>query len=196
MSQGKNEIIKKIKKDAERISLSTLDEANAKAKEIIALAYNDAKIFKENYMSKSYAKRDEIMHRKATVAVLEVKKIILKKKQDILENVYAQAVEKIKSDKKAYLKLINAMLKNASKKDTIVISKSDANVITKKVIQDFNKENGYALTLSDTYGDFIGGIMIEGKISDIDLSLDVEMDLIREATEQEVAKMIFGVNNG
>lgn len=196
MAQGKDEIIKKIKKDAEKVSLSTLDEANASAKEIIELAYNDAKIFKQNYMEKSFAKRDEIINRKKTVAELEVKKIILKKKQDIMQKAYLLALDKLKEDKEQYIKLVKAMLKKASDGDTIVISKDDKSLITKEFFADFCKENKVRLMLAPHYGDFSGGIIIEGKKADMDLSLEEEIQLVREQTEPEVAKMIFGASNG
>ncbi len=194
MTQGKDEIIKKIKKDAENIVKSTLEEAGAKSKEIISLAHNDANIFKQNYMEKSFAQRDEITLREQGAAKLEINKILLAKKQAMVSAAYKDSINLIKKDSKSYLKLLEAMLHSA-KGGTVTFSKADKD-IAEGFLQDFNSKHKTDFKLSKGYGSFLGGVRIEGKDIDIDMTLEAEIALIREDTEPEAAAIIFGERNG
>ncbi len=194
MTQGKDEIIKKIKKDAEKIIKSTLEEAGAKSKEIIAQARNDASIFKQNYMEKSFAERDEIILREQGAAKLEVNKILLAKKQEVVNCAYKDSIELIKKDSKSYLKLLEAMLLSA-KTGKVIFSQTDK-AFAQSFLQDFNAKHKTSFKLSKEYGDFLGGLRIEGKDIDIDMTLEAEIAIIREDTEPETAAIIFGANNG
>ncbi|MGI6213747.1 MAG: V-type ATP synthase subunit E [Christensenellales bacterium] len=194
MSQGKDEIIKKIKKDAEKIAVSTLEEAGEKAKELIAAAHNDAAIFKQNYMEKSYALRQEILQREENAARLEVKKITLAKKQELIGAAYQKAIDLIRQDKSGYLKLLEAMLSKTAQKGRIIFSEADKDIAV-KFLQDYNKKHNAEFSLSQEFGAFCGGVKVEGEETDTDMTLEAEIALLREETEPEAAKLIFGAAN-
>ncbi len=194
MTQGKDEIIKKIKKDAEKIVKSTLEEAGAKSKEIIAEAYNDASIFGQNYMERSFVQRDEIMLREQGAAKLEINKILLAKKQEMVSTAYEQSLKLIKQDKKKYAKLLEAMLLSVQEQGKVIFSQADKD-IAESFLQDFNVKHSANFKISKQFGSFQGGLRVEGKAVDIDMTLEAEIALIREDTEPEVAIMIFGERN-
>ena len=189
---GKDAIIEKIRADARQKANSTLEEGNRKAQEAISIAYNDVKIYKEKNMAESYAERDEIVRRKITVANLEVKKLLLQAKKEIIDRAFEEALQAVKADKKGYEALIKRMLSFAEDGDEAVISESDKDVITAAFIASCAKEYGKKVTLSPTYGNFAGGIMLTGKGSDKNLTLEVELNAVRGEYEPAIAELLFG----
>ena len=99
---GEDAIIEKIRSDAQEVITGVSEDANKKGMEIIHTALNDAKIYSDKQMNESFAERDEIIRRKITVANLEVKKMLLATKQQILEDAFIKAAEAVRADKKKY----------------------------------------------------------------------------------------------
>ena len=64
----------------------------------------------------------------------------------------------------------------------------DSNIDAEK----FAKEKGISLTLADKLGDFDGGIVLSENGVDKNFTFDVEVALLKEQTEANVAKEIFG----
>ena len=189
---GKEAIIEKIKSDARQKANSTLEEGAKKAQVAIAIARSDAKIYKDKHMEESYVERDEIINRKITVANLEVKKILLQAKKEIIDKAFNEAVVSIKSEEKSYLALIKRMLAYCENDDTVIIAESDKNIISKNFIVKTANEYGKRVNVSETYGKFKGGIILSGKNSDKNLTLDVELSELRDEYEPHIAEILFG----
>lgn len=189
---GKESIIEKIREDARIKANSTLEEGSKRAQEAINVARNDANIYKEKNMAESYAEREEIISRKITVAHLDVKKTILQAKKEIIDKAFEEAVKLIKSDEKGYLSLIERMLGFAEDGDEIVISEEDKKTVKKKFITDTASGYGKKVSVRSGYGSFCGGIMICGKGSDKNLTLEAELSAIRSEYEPEIAGVLFG----
>lgn len=189
---GKDAIIEKIRADARQKANSTLEEGNRKAQEAISIAYNDAKIYKEKNMAESYAERDEIVRRKITVANLEVKKLLLQAKKEIIDRAFEEAIQAVKADKKGYEALIKRMLSFAEDGDEVIVSEKDKDLVTEAFVAKCAKEYGKNITLGKTYGDFAGGIVLTGKGSDKNLTLEVELNTVRSEYEPAIAELLFG----
>lgn len=189
---GKEAIIDKIRADARQKANSTLEEGTKKAQEAISIAYNDAKIYKEKNMAESYAERDEIVRRKITVANLEVKKLLLQAKKQVIDKAFSEAISAVKEDKEGYKALIKRMLSFAEDGDEVIVSESDKESITPDFIAKCAKEYGKKITFSPTYGTFAGGIILSGKGSDKNLTLEVELTNIRSEYEPAIADILFG----
>lgn len=189
---GKEAIIAKIMADAQRKANSTLEEGSKKALEIISVAHNDAKIYKDKHMAESYVERDEIVKRKITVANLEVKKSLLKVKKTMIDKAFDEALVEIKKEKDAYLALIERMLSFAEDGDVVTIAESDKNVVKKTWVTERAKKLGKIITVNKEYGNFAGGIILSGSGSDKNLTLEVELDSVRDIYEPQIAELIFG----
>ena len=189
---GKEAIIEKIKADARQKANSTLEEGAKKAQEAISIARSDAKIYKDKHMEESYIEREEIINRKITVANLEVKKLLLQAKKEIIDRAFEEAVNEIKKDEKAYLALIKRMLAYCEDDDTVIISESDKNRISKTFVVKTANEYGKRINVSENYGTFKGGIILSGKGSDKNLTLDVELSVVKEEYEPQIAEILFG----
>jgi V/A-type H+-transporting ATPase subunit E len=189
---GKDVIIDRIVTEAQLKANSTLEEGNKKAQEAIETAQNDARIYKEKYMAESYVERDEIVKRRITVANLEVKKMLLAAKKQVIDNAFDEAAKAVKADKEAYKELIARMLGSAEDGDSVTVAESDKSVFTKKWIIEKAAEYGKKVTVNEKYGNFIGGIMLDGEKSDKNLTLEVELAAVRDGYEPQIADILFG----
>lgn len=190
---SKEAIIDKILSDANLKGDAIIGEANGKADEIISLAAKQCKDYL--YQSKTEIDRLtlEIDERSRSVAELDARKLLLAAKTQVLDDVYARTLEKLKNlDKEQYGALIFAMLENAKDGDVVIISKREKDIVTKQSLADFAKKKGIKLTLADKFGDFDGGVIISENGVDNNFTLDVEVSILREQTETKIAKEIFG----
>ena len=93
---------------------------------------------------------------------------------------------------KDYKNLIEGMLDSAAEDgDVVTISKNDAKVLTKAFFDSYSKKRGINLSLSKDLGDFKGGVVLSGGGVDKNLTLEVEIKLLREQTESEIAGLLF-----
>ncbi|MFA6867326.1 MAG: V-type ATP synthase subunit E family protein [Clostridia bacterium] len=189
---GSEAIVNKIIGDARKVVNSTLEEANASAQDTLDLARNDEKIYLKKNMQESYAERDETVRRRITVANLEVKKIILKSKQDLIDKAFQQAIEEVKADSKVYKDYIASLLTFAQDGDEVIIAESDKKLITKAFIGEIAKSIDKKISVAKEYGNFCGGIVLSAKGTDKNLSLEVELSSVRDEFEPKIAKIMFG----
>ena len=190
---SKEAIIDKILSDANLKGDAIIGEANGKADEIISLAAKQCKDYL--YQSKTEIDRLtlEIDERSRSVAELDARKLLLAAKTQVLDDVYAKTLEKLRNlDKEQYGALIFAMLENAKDGDVVIISKREKDIVTKQSLAYFAKKKGIKLTLADKFGDFDGGVIISENGVDNNFTLDVEVSILREQTETKIAKEIFG----
>lgn len=185
-------IIDKIIEDAETKAAGIISVANAEAEKSIA----DGNSWAESYKSEqnailNAANEDKVLRRK-TVAELDVKKIVLKAKQDAIESVFDSAYNKLCSLSKAeYLSFVKKLLEKYAEENDNVILSSD-NIISEKDLSDLKVASDKHLTVSDVKGDFIGGVMLVGKICDKDLTFKSIVNESKSEFVSEVSKELFG----
>lgn len=189
---GKDAIIRKIKEDAIIKANSTLEEGAARAKTTIDNAVRDADVYKRDNMAESYVERDEIIKRKTTVASLEVKKLVLQAKKQVVDKAFDEAAKLIKSDEKAYKNLIERMLSFVEDGDEIVLSEFDEKLVSDEFVEKTVKKLGKKATISEKRGLFKGGIKLVGKNTDKNLTLEAELAEFRREEESVVAQILFG----
>ena len=98
----------------------------------------------------------------------------------------------IRTDKAGYEKLLIGMMKCADDGDEVTFSVKDRDLVTDKWFDSAIKKAKKKLTKSPVFGDFSGGILISGKGSDKNFTLEVELAGVREEYEPQIAKLIFG----
>ena len=191
---NKEVIIEKILKDATAISQENISKAQKEADGILAEAKAQAKAYADENLPKSEIQADEIIKRRAMVANLDCKKIILSKKTELVDSVFTSVADAMrKNDKKAYLDLVTKMIKkSAADNDVVVICKKDKDIITQKEIDAISKDIKKKLTLSKEYGDFLGGVMLCGEKFDKNLTFELEFEQIKDEEEEKLAKILFG----
>lgn len=190
---GKDAIIDKIMCDAKLRADAMVGEAKAKADSILAQTAEQCK----QYLAKSKSETDaavrDIAVRSEAVAELDAKKLMLKAKSEIVDSTFSLALDKARNlDAKTYKKLVLGMLEQAEDGDTVIISEREKKIITKETVAEYAKKKGIKLKLSDSLGDFDGGIILSGKGIDKNLTFEVELGILREVVEIEIAKDLVG----
>jgi vacuolar-type H+-ATPase subunit E/Vma4 len=117
--------------------------------------------------------------------------MVLQTKQDILTEVFDIALSTIKSDEKNYKKLIEKMVECADDGDVVIVSKSDKELLTSEFIKKAGEKAKKKISLSKTYGDFAGGIILQGDKTDKNMTLEVELATIRDNFEPEIVEKLF-----
>ena len=160
-------------------------EGDAKASEII----NEAKEVQKKTLGDSLAKAEEDLqnlHQQViSSANLEVKRITLNKRKDLLDKVYVQTVEKIKSmpaSKKE--ELLKNIINKYEASGARVYSSKDSEDIVKKLTS-----ISYAGNL-----DAIGGIVLENEDGTVrlDFTYDAILKNVYERSLKQISDILYG----
>lgn len=188
---GKEAIINKILEDADEQAQSILSQAEKSSNDAIALAKEWADCYKTAQQKILDKDLEEILSRRLTVAELDNRKLILKAKQDLIEDTFSVALDKLCSlGKTYYTKLVNKLLtENADMCDEVILSCDG--VLTTKDIESLEVFKEKKLKVSDKKGDFKGGVMLVGNNCDKDLTFKAIVSNAKEELISAVAKILF-----
>lgn len=190
---GQQKIIDKILSDAKHDAGEMLSEALKKAEALVAAKQAEADAEYDLSVEEARKAGEEVVRRRLTVADLEVKKLLLSAKKQAVDEAFEESLKKLLAlPKEEYTVLVGSMIASAADDgDVVVISENDKNVLTKAVFDKISAKIGKKLTLSDTFGNFKGGVMLLGKGVDKNLTFESELALLRDEVEPEVAKIMF-----
>lgn len=190
---GQQKIIDKILSDAKHDAGEMLSEALKKAEALVAAKQAEADAEYDLSVEEARKAGEEVVRRRLTVADLEVKKLLLSAKKQAVDEAFEESLKKLLAlPKEEYTVLVESMIASAADDgDVVVISENDKNVLTKAVFDKISAKIGKKLTLSDTLGNFRGGVMLLGKGVDKNLTFESELALLRDEVEPEVAKIMF-----
>lgn len=190
---GQQKIIDKILSDATHDAGEMLSEALKKAEALVAAKQSEADAEYDLSVEEARKAGEEVVRRRLTVADLEVKKLLLSAKKQAVDEAFEESLKKLLAlPKEEYTALVGSMIASAADDgDVVVISENDKNVLTKAVFDKISAKIGKKLTLSDTFGNFRGGVMLLGKGVDKNLTFESELALLRDEVEPEVAKIMF-----
>lgn len=190
---NKETIIQKILDDAKQVADGNISEAENTAKQALDRAKRDIDKYKQENASKADDLYKDALERSQVVSNLDCKKIILNAKKATIDKAFDEAVADIMKDKKGYLSLLEKMISSCAEDgDEVIICQEDSKVITKKFISDLSKKIDKKLTLSEEYGDFVGGVILSGKNYDKNLTLELELGAIRQDMESKISEILFG----
>ncbi|MCM1306205.1 MAG: V-type ATP synthase subunit E family protein [Bacteroides sp.] len=190
---SKESIVQKIISDAKTRANSFVQEQKAKADDILAEAAQYCKSYIFRYKAETDKMVADIEARSKTVAELDAKKIMLAAKTKLLDGVYSRATEKLAALngdtlRRLLLSMLGAVAEDG---DAVTLGKGQKDLISASDVAGVGAVKGISLTLSDEYGDF-DGMILRGKGVDKNLTFDVEIALLREETEMQIAKELFG----
>lgn len=190
---GQQKIIDKILSDATHDAGEMLSEALKKAEALVAAKQSEADAEYDLSVEEARKAGEEVVRRRLTVADLEVKKLLLSAKKQAVDEAFEESLKKLLAlPKEEYAALVESMIASAADGgDVVVISENDKNVLTKAFFDKISAKIGKKLTLSDTFGNFKGGVMLLGKGVDKNLTFESELALLRDEVEPEVAKIMF-----
>lgn len=187
---GKDKIIEKILSDAENYRSKIISDADADYEKMTNEARKQADDFLAKEESLLKAEESEALKRKKVVAALDGKKLYLSKKTEAVDNVFTAALDRLNNlERSAYKSVICRFIENnANDGDTVLLPKNTPftvnEVLAFSVVKDKN------LKVKDG-GKFSGGVIIEGKLSDVNLSFEAVIATLKEKYETYVAEKLF-----
>ena len=186
-------IVEKIISDANGLAKVTLEAARLEAIQVIEEAKNSSTNYQKRETEAIKKDCDLIIERKQTVATLDGRKISLKAKQALISECFDEAIKKIlELDSKKYLAYIKSLISKYGENGDEVVLSTTNKVVTKQFIEDTVKELGLAITVSKNTSDYVGGIILQTKVVDKNLTLETTLRGLKEEIEQQTAEILFG----
>lgn len=184
-------IIDKILLDAKTEAENITNASNGFCVNQLKVATDWAEAYTLTQQNLLQKESEEYVKRRLTVAELDAKKLELKAKQDLLDKVFNRVLEKLCSlDKQSYLRLVKKLIEqNAERGDTIVLSRDK--VLNTTDIEKLEVVNKLALVVSQTQGDFDGGIMLKNSVCDKDLTFKTLVKEVKEEKASLIANILF-----
>ena len=184
-------LIGRINDDAAAEAEKIIGEANSYAAACDEQAANQADEYKAEQLAICDEAIKTIVAGYKTLSAIESKKTYLAAKQAIAESVFSRAIEMLCAlSEEKYLALISSLVeKYAEDGDEIVLSSSCT--LTEKSVSALKAVSSRNLKVSKS-GQFAGGIVLSGKKFDKDLTFEALVAALKEQTEEEVAKKLFG----
>ncbi len=187
------DIRNKIERDAAAEAAKLLDEAKAQALALESGAESEVSKSKAYYDGMFEAEAPEVRRRAQIISNLDVKKIQLGAKQELIGRAFAGALENLRGlDDAKYLAFMEKLLDKAvgSGDEELLISASEKR-IGKGWLDTYNAARGTKLTLSPEKADIGGGFILRsGRIS-VNCSLETLVHWLKDDLESEVVKRLF-----
>jgi len=171
--QGADKVKKQGIADIEALKKEFKEKANEEEKRILDSAQREA---------------DRSVAQAQFLAISRKKAGLLTKKQEILDKVYQQALEKLaKLPEADYQKLVASLIKKLDEPQGEVLPVKSKESLTKEALS----KSGQPYQLSTETVSGAGGFVFRTKTMEIDNRFAVLIDQVRENTEMEVSKILF-----
>ncbi|MCL2847890.1 MAG: V-type ATP synthase subunit E [Firmicutes bacterium] len=190
--------------DTNLFAMEIVDNATLEAENIIGIAKKeseavlsalerDLKVASEKSCLATEKKVDTVLSQSKALAKIEVPKIILEAKNKAVDNVYEIALKELlaKPDKEYFTLLEKWIQEHANDGDKVIFAKNDIKKVPKGFVEAIATKKKIKLAISDKTHESSGGIILEGKIYDQNLTFEAVLSLVRTKTEKQVAEALF-----
>lgn len=190
-------VIEKILSDANAAAEENIAAARVKADEIVSQARQAAQENARLHADDAKNAADELIRRRRSVDALESRKAELAAKKAVLDELFDEVVTTLRRDRAQLYRdnLARSIERAAEDGDQVVACAADAKIVTKKFVAEIAERCGKQIALSAQVGDFAGGVMLCGKNYDKNLTLDRQLQAVRERYEAQFSQMLFGDAN-
>lgn len=185
-------IINRIIGDAEKKAQSFIDAQQEKADEIAIETDKKIEVYRNRGEDRA-SNTAKAMNDVADVIVeLEISKIELHKKRDLINKIFDLALEKIlKLPKTEYKKIALKDLDALRDGDVVILSEKEKGIILKKDIDEIAKKKGIKVSLSSECNSNIAGIIIDRKSTVLDFNIETELENLKKEMESEILKGLY-----
>ncbi|PIE53737.1 MAG: hypothetical protein CSA35_09735 [Dethiosulfovibrio peptidovorans] len=188
-----SDIKKKIEADANAEAENILSTARKQAEEITAAAQKDIQAMKASYEKRFESEKPEILRRREIVANLDVKKLELGAKQQLIDEVYRGALEKLnKLTAAKYRTFVEGLLDRAVQSgDEVLLVRAGEKHLNESWLKGYNEKHKSKLTMAKSPVAISGGCIVSrGKVSE-NASFDMLVRWLRDDLEADVVKRLF-----
>ncbi len=186
------QITEKIKKDAQGEADKILAEARESAAVQLKKSEAECENIRADFKARFDAERPEIFRRREIVAGLDINKMQLQAKRNLIADVYKAALEQLSNlSKDEYLAFCERLLDELGAKEGELQLSADEKYIDKAWVDAYNKKAGAALALSEEKADISGGFILEHDKIIANCSWDMLLQVAQEQKETDVIKRLF-----
>jgi V/A-type H+-transporting ATPase subunit E len=190
------DILKKIRADAEEAARRIVDEGRAAADEVAAEARTRVEAQGERLRGKARQRAEEERNRIVTLARLSGRRELLSEKQRLIDQVFEETRRSIlEMGRDDYRKLIRAFLEDTREAgDVEVIVDVNETRIDQDYLDQVARELGGdgRLRLSSERREIGGGFVLRSGRTETNCTLETILRDAREKLETEVASILFG----
>ena len=177
---AKQDLLDKIVGEAEEKAASLRADAKRKADEIVASAEEERAALSESARKLASSSAPDVLKRRRSMAELEVRKILLASKQEMIAKAYEEAAVRVLSSESYPALLVSMICSSAEVGDVVQFASSDEGRINEsKILAAASKKLGFSIAAAKDKGDFRGGIVLLGKRYDKNLTLESELARLR-----------------
>jgi len=186
------QITEKIIKDAQADADQKKKEAEAKAAAITKQSDEQCAGIKADFNARFEAERPEIFRRREIVARLDINKMQLQAKRDLIADVYGEALKQLcDMPKEDYLAFCEKLLESTGAKEGELQISFGEKYIDNAWVDAYNKKAGAKLVLSGEKADISGGFLLDQDNIITNCSWDMLLQVAREQQETDVIKRLF-----
>lgn len=186
-------ITSKIVGEAEEKKKAVLAEANAKAEEILAAARKEADDFVASETARGQQMKETLIERHGSVAAIDCRKLVLRQKQELLEDCFAQAVQALSQlPEEEYVDFLVALGKAAGEKEgALIFNERDKAAVGAKVCEKLSAAAGGAFVVAEETRAMAGGFFLQAGKVFINNTVEALVAEHKEAMNSEVAGKLF-----
>lgn len=197
---GTDKIKARILEDAQAKASEIVAQARKEAQEILNQAKSEAAQKKADILKKAEADGNEAYRRLFSTAELEGRKELLRARQEMVEAAFRGALQKIVDlPDREYQKLLEDMVVRAATKGNgeILLSEKDRSRIDKDFLSNINKRLKDAgiegnLVLSKDSIRTSGGFILRSGDMEVNSTFEILFGMLKPELENEVVKILFG----
>ena len=187
-------ITSKILGEAEEDRQVVLADAQREASAIVTAAKAEADAFLAEEEARGLDIKEKTISRRKSVADIDCRKLVLQKKQELIDKCFNMAVDALASmEEDQYVDfLINLGKQTGEKQGQLIFNKKDKETVGEKVCQKLNETSEDAkFELADETRNIKGGFIMQvGKVY-INNSVEALVAENKDAINGEVAAMLF-----
>ncbi|HOG14453.1 MAG TPA: V-type ATP synthase subunit E family protein [Synergistales bacterium] len=183
----------KIEADARNEAEGILGQFRAQADEILVTAKRESEMLDKKLQERINHEEGEVRKRKTIVADLEVRKLMLGAKRELVDLVYEKAMAILSSlPRDRYAGFMTALLGSSevSGDEEVFLCKGEK-VLDQKWLDEVNAQRQYNLTLSQDRVQGSGGFVLRKGRIDINCTWEVLLGRVKEDLEAEVVDRLF-----
>ena len=195
MMNGIDTIIQRLNTDAKAETDALLDKARQDAAAVTARCQAQADKETADLAARNQRAAAEREERLVSTAQMEARKTILAAKQAVMEEVYAKALEKLRSlPQDRAVEVLASLLNEAAPqgKGEVLFSAQDRETVGRAAVDAANAQNGGQLTLSGETANIPGGFILRNGSIEVNCAYDTLIRLQKTETAGQVARQLFG----
>ena len=187
-------ITSKILGDAETERDLLLADARAQSDAVLAEAEKHAAMLLADAEQRGEIEKQKIITRRKSVADIDCRKVLLAKKQEMIEACFARAIDEITAlPEAAYIDLlVNLGKASGTKTGELIFNDREKQSIAEKVCGALNEAiSGGSFAVSEKTGSMRGGYLLTADRTTINNTVEALVAEAKTALTAEVAKQLF-----